>query len=120
MNRSDPANGEKAVADVRIIPEEERRLHPNAPDLIVGWNTGYRTSWDSTLGGISPDVFGDNLDKWSGDHCMAPHCVPATLVANHPILAANPALTGIGATVLAAFGLDAQAGSEGTPLLTRT
>ena len=47
-----------------------------APDLVVGYARDYRVSWDSVLGKLSDDVFGDNTDKWSGDHSMAAEAVP--------------------------------------------
>jgi predicted AlkP superfamily phosphohydrolase/phosphomutase len=113
----DPATGVRAAVDVRIVPDEERQAHPHAPDLIVGWNAGFRTAWNSILGGFSPDVFSDNLDKWSGDHCMAPQCVPATLITNKPFSGTAPSLESMAATILAPFGLDAPYENAGASLI---
>ena len=68
LNLIDDETGDSAVSNVWVVPESERRHNPHAPDLIVGWNLGYRTSWDSILGSFSRDVISDNRDKWSGDH----------------------------------------------------
>ena len=50
-----------------------------APDLIVGYADGYRTSWDAAIGRIGPNVFEDNDKAWSGDHCVDPLLVPGVL-----------------------------------------
>lgn len=102
----DPQTGERAVSGVRVISETEHRLHPDAPDLVVGWNNGFRSSWKSILGGFEEETFSDNMDKWSGDHCMDPVFVPAVLMSNHPITRRAPSLCDIAPTVLQRFGLD--------------
>ncbi|GAK54934.1 type I phosphodiesterase/nucleotide pyrophosphatase [Candidatus Vecturithrix granuli] len=114
----DPASDERAVADVRIVPDAEHARHPHAPDLIVGWNDGYRTSWNSILGGFSPDIFADNLDKWSGDHCVDPSVVPAIMISNKPIVKPQPALWDIAPTVLQEFGIEGSEEIEGEALYT--
>ena len=48
----------------------------NGPDLIIGYNAGYRASWDCASGVISGPVFEDNVKAWSGDHCIDPRLVP--------------------------------------------
>ena len=39
------------------------------PDLFIANNAGYRVSWQTSLGGIPPQLFEINKKKWSGDHC---------------------------------------------------
>ena len=37
-----------------------------APDLIIGYNPGYRVAWDAAVGKCGPDVFSDNTNvDWS-------------------------------------------------------
>lgn len=60
------------------------RLYPgnandDAPDLVVGYAPGFRASWQTTLGGVPPELIEDNARKWSGDHCMTPDAVPGVL-----------------------------------------
>ena len=43
-----------------------------APDLIVGYADGYRVSWESALGKVTPALIDDNPKAWSGDHCLDP------------------------------------------------
>lgn len=67
------------------------RLDGQAPDLIVCYEAGYRTSWQSALGEVpGPAVFEDNLRKWSGDHCCDPECVPGIFLSNEKNLLIRP------------------------------
>jgi len=116
LDLRDPATGRKAVSSIQIVPARVRRDNPFAPELIIGWSRGYRTSWDSVLGGFSPQVFSDNNDKWSGDHCIDPALVPAVLFSNKPVQKARPALVDITATILAEYGIPLPSYMEGTPL----
>ncbi|MCP4682530.1 MAG: hypothetical protein GY864_09375 [Desulfobacterales bacterium] len=116
LDLRDPATGEKAVSRVRVVPEEEHQRHPDAPDLIVGWNYGYRTSWKSILGGFEVETISDNLDKWSGDHCVDPFLVPAILVTNKQVTKTDPNLCDITATVLNEFNIPLGGDITGRPL----
>jgi predicted AlkP superfamily phosphohydrolase/phosphomutase len=89
---------------------------PNAPDLIIGFNAGYRTSWDGATGVVSGPVFEDNTKAWSGDHCIDPRLVPGVLFASRKIDRKDPALVDIAPTVLRLFGLDPPAHMDGKPL----
>lgn len=78
-----------------------------APDIIVGYNRGYRVGWDSVLGGVPSTLLDDNTEPWSGDHCMDHTLVPGVLLSNRKILIANPSLLDIAPTILAQFGVAA-------------
>lgn len=57
----------------------------DAPDLVIGYNSGYRASWQTTLGGAPSKLVEVNARKWSGDHCMDPSAVPGILFTSfHP------------------------------------
>jgi predicted AlkP superfamily phosphohydrolase/phosphomutase len=88
----------------------------NAPDLIIGFNAGYRTSWDGATGVVSGPVFDDNVKAWSGDHCIDPRLVPGVLFASRKIDRADPSLVDIAPTVLRLFGLDPPGHMDGKPL----
>ena len=77
----------------------------NAPDLLVGYNAGYRSSWDMATGVVAGNIFEDNVKAWSGDHCIDPRIVPGVLFCNHKIDVSDPALIDIAPTVLQQFGL---------------
>jgi predicted AlkP superfamily phosphohydrolase/phosphomutase len=88
----------------------------NAPDLIIGFNGGYRTSWDGATGVVAGPVFEDNVKAWSGDHCIDPRLVPGVLFASRKIDRDDPALVDVAPTVLRLFGLDPPAHMDGKPL----
>jgi predicted AlkP superfamily phosphohydrolase/phosphomutase len=78
----------------------------NAPDFIIGYNAGYRTSWDCATGMVSGPVFEDNLKPWSGDHCIDPRLVPGVIFCNRKMTTAEPSLIDIAPTALRLFGID--------------
>lgn len=77
----------------------------SGPDMLVGYNRGYRAGWKTILGAFPPDEIEDNASPWSGDHCIDYTLVPGVLLSNRKILATSPALTDIAPTVLAEFGV---------------
>ena len=77
----------------------------NAPDFIVGYNTGYRVSWDCATGMVSGPIFEDNTKAWSGDHGVDPRQVPGVLFCNHKVDDEDPELIDIAPTALELFGI---------------
>jgi predicted AlkP superfamily phosphohydrolase/phosphomutase len=75
------------------------------PDLVIGYARGYRASWDTCLGDLTPDVLLDNTSAWSADHCADALEVPGILCCNKPIRATRPSLIDIAPSILATFGL---------------
>lgn len=66
-----------------IYPDSDLGLRP---DLVVGYAPNYRASWQTSLGGApAKPLIEDNLQKWSGDHCMAPQHVPGIFFSNKPL-----------------------------------
>jgi predicted AlkP superfamily phosphohydrolase/phosphomutase len=91
-----------------------------APDLIVGYNEGYRTSWDAAVGKVTEQVIEDNPKAWSGDHCVDPVLVPGVLFCNRPVDAEDPGIEDMAPTALWLFGLTPPAWMEGKPLFHAT
>lgn len=113
----DEAHDEVGINDVYAAAEVyDGPYMTNAPDLIVGYNHGYRVSWDCATGVVSGPVFEDNLKAWSGDHCVDPKIVPGVFFCNHPIDRSDPAIVDIAPTVLRLFGIEAPAHMDGQPL----
>jgi len=77
----------------------------NAPDLLVGYNAGYRCSWDMATGVVAGNIFEDNTKAWSGDHCIDPRIVPGVVFCNRKIDVDDPALIDIAPTALQQFGI---------------
>jgi predicted AlkP superfamily phosphohydrolase/phosphomutase len=79
----------------------------DAPDLVVGYRPPYRVAWTSAIGGAGREVFTDNRQKWSGDHCVDAGFVPGSLFTNLPLLAdAGAPQTRLAATVCRTLGLE--------------
>jgi predicted AlkP superfamily phosphohydrolase/phosphomutase len=78
----------------------------NAPDFVIGYNAGYRTSWDCATGVVAGPVFEDNRKPWSGDHCIDPRLVPGVFFCNRKIEEQEPSLIDIAPTALRLFGVD--------------
>ena len=91
----------------------------NAPDLIVGYNHGYRVSWDCATGVVSGALFDDNVKAWSGDHCIVPALVPGVLFSNLRLKRTDPSIMDVAPTVLELFGIvpPAERRSPGATLL---
>jgi predicted AlkP superfamily phosphohydrolase/phosphomutase len=103
----DPSTGESAVKRVYVAGKFYRGPYKdNAPDLIVGYQRGYRVSWEAAIGKTSGAVFHPNTKAWSGDHCVDPSLVPGILFCNARIANENPRLIDIAPTVLSMFGVD--------------
>jgi predicted AlkP superfamily phosphohydrolase/phosphomutase len=87
-----------------------------APDLLVGYQIGYRISWDGALGKVTKTVFEDNEKNWSGDHGIDPEQVPGILFSNSKIADENPGIIDIAPTLLNLFGIRPPSYMEGKVL----
>jgi len=102
----DERTGNSPIRLVFRPRDEWQGADPNtAPDIVVGYDWGYRTSWDSPLGQFPRDVFVDNDETWSGDHSIDYRLVPGVLLSNRHITIDNPALYDLTVTVLDEFGV---------------
>jgi len=103
----DPKNGQKVFAgvyDARDIYSGE--FAENAPDIVLGYAYGYRVSDQTALGEAPKELIEDNMDRWSGDHCMDPGVVPGILFTNRKTDKEEPALIDLAPTILAEFGIE--------------
>lgn len=113
----DPQRNCKAVNEVyNAMKVYTGPYKTEAPDLLVGFNTGYRVSWDGAIGKPTDEIFHDNVKPWSGDHCIDPALVPGVLFCNREITTDNPRLMDIGPTILDMFGVDVPKHMDGKPL----
>ena len=113
----DPEGGSSAVKQVYHASKVYRGPYQDAaPDLIVGYQRGYRASWETAIGRTTQHVFHSNTKAWSGDHCIDPSLVPGVLFCNRPVETENPRLMDIGPTVLDLFGVAVPKYMDGRPL----
>jgi predicted AlkP superfamily phosphohydrolase/phosphomutase len=110
----DPANGKPVV--LRVYRSREvyhGTAVDEAPDLVVGWADGYRTSWQSALGALPPALIEDNLDEWRGDHCIAAELVPGVFLSNRKVRVHDLWLGDVTVTLLHEFGVPPATGMRG-------
>ena len=113
----DPENGAPVITRMDRASEAYQGPYAHSgPDLIVGYNRGYRAGWKTVLGAFPRAVIENNTNPWSGDHCMDYTLVPGILLSNRTFQAAAPALTDIAPTILAEFGIAKGRSMMGTPL----
>jgi predicted AlkP superfamily phosphohydrolase/phosphomutase len=116
----DPETGEKVIAEVYKATEwYSGECVNDAPDLIVGYNAGYRGSWETALGKVTRSLLTDNAKKWSGDHCMAKEVIPGVLFTSKRVHYTQPALYDLAPTILGEFGIDKLDDMDGTDLFVR-
>ena len=113
----DPKNGETAIVEVFDTAKVLRGPYlDNAMDLVVGYNVGYRASWDSVTGKIEKEIFSDNTKSWGADHCLDPRLVPGIFFSNEKIGEKAPEIIDIAPTVLDLFGIKKPAYMDGKSL----
>lgn len=114
----DPVTGKRPIYRAYITRDIYNGPHLNiGPDIILGFNWGYRISWGSPLGKFPSEIIEVNQQKWSGDHMGAAELIPGTLIANRKIIHPSPSLIDITATILDLFGLRIPVEMKGRPVL---
>ena len=102
----DPENGKKVITEAFIT---EDHFSPDflerSPDIILGFNRGYRSSDSNALGGATREMVADNMNWWAGDHCVNPRHVPASFFSNFPINKKIPSIKDMAPTILNYFGI---------------
>jgi predicted AlkP superfamily phosphohydrolase/phosphomutase len=114
----DPDTGDTVVHHVYAREEIYRGPYfSEAPDLVVGFERGYRVSWQTSLGGIPSEVFELNERRWSADHCSVdPSLVPGVLFVSRPLEKKDARIIDLAPTVLTRLGLPVPADMDGTDL----
>jgi len=114
----DPANGKRIVSRVYRPQAVYSGPHVDqAPDLLIGYARGYRSSNETALGEFGGVVIENNLDRWSGDHMIAAEEVPGILLMNRKVGIREPRLVDLPVTVLDLFGIAKPEAMVGKSLL---
>jgi len=58
-------------------------LTDHGPDIVLGFNPGYRASRETGLGGWKDDSIEKNTGHWEADHCFDAETVPGVIFLNH-------------------------------------
>jgi len=115
---SDSETGEHPVAKVFERAEVySGEMAGTMPDLLVGYQPGYRCASSSVVGETGKAIIDINPWAWGGDHSMARHLVPGTLLASRSVTAAEPNIIDLPVTILDFFGVDRPEHMEGRTLL---
>jgi predicted AlkP superfamily phosphohydrolase/phosphomutase len=102
----DPKTGRRAILRAFLAKDVYHGPYVDeAPDIILGFDRGYRISWGSPTGRIPEEVFANNTEKWSGDHMGAPQIIPGILAINRKVRAEAAALYDLAPSVLDIFGI---------------
>jgi len=75
------------------------------PDLIPGYENGWRVSWSCAKGCVGDSLFEDNTRCWSGDHCVDSAIVPGVLFTDVALREGSAGLEDMGPTILDLFGV---------------
>lgn len=114
----DPVTGKRPIYKAYITRDIYNGPYlDQGPDIILGFNWGYRISWSSPLGKFPQDIIENNHQKWSGDHMSAAELIPGSLIANRKIIHPSPSLIDVTATLLDLFGLKIPVEMKGRPVL---
>ena len=110
----DPESGKLMFGESAVSRRDfHGSMLDGAPDLIVGYMPGYRSSWQTALGAVPALVVVDNKDEWRADHCIDARFVPGVLISNVKSQAADPRLSDLTVSILERFGLQPGAGMIG-------
>ncbi len=113
----DPATGENIISKVYKSKEiYSGKYIEDAPDLLIGYNRGYRASWETAMGKVPEELLGDNMQKWSGTHLWDYKLVPGVILSNRKIKTEHPALYDIAPTILKEFGIKKDKDMVGEPI----
>jgi predicted AlkP superfamily phosphohydrolase/phosphomutase len=101
----DPGNGVRAIRKMRAsFRHFDGPYRLDAPDLLIGYEGGYRNSWECATGAVTEHVFTDNTRSWSGDHCVDPDIVPGIFFCNRKIATEKPRLLDLPVSIVELFG----------------
>ncbi len=110
----DPKTGERVITKAY---DAKRFFHSSfekiAPDIIVGYNSGYRISDSACLGKFPKEIFKDRTNKWAADHCMDPSHVPGVLLTNKKFVSENPRIIDLAPSILALYGINTPSDMDG-------
>ena len=91
-----------------------------APDIIVGYNSGYGNSDESTQGQVPNAIIEDNLGgTFNGSHLMDPSVVAGTMIANDAwgaLALDDPRLEDLTVEILRQYDIQPDPGMDGRPV----
>ena len=88
-----------------------------AGDIQITFYSGYRTSWQTSLGGIPAHIVLANLKKWSGDHCASdPSDTSGIFLCNRRVPDRAKSILDIAPTLLQIYDIPIPEDMDGNPI----
>lgn len=119
-NSTNPIDSRNPISVIRTVLDADTTYSgpykDQAPDLTVGWEDGYRASWECVTGKLKEPIIEDNTKAWSGDHCVDSAIVPGVFFCNRKIGQAIPSMVDIAPTILSLFDVMVPRYVDGKPL----
>jgi predicted AlkP superfamily phosphohydrolase/phosphomutase len=110
----DPDTGKLMVGGATLTHSEfHGNMLENAPDMIVGYMPGYRSSWQTALGAVPALMVENNTEAWRADHCIDAKFVPGVLLENRTSSELNPRLFDLTVSLMGQFNVGPGAGMLG-------
>lgn len=116
----DPLDGAALVlrADIARDTFKNQERIADAPDILVGYASGYGNSDQAALGEIEASVLADNMGgTFNGSHLMAPEVVPGVLLSTRRVRPGAHDLCDLTVEFLARYGVAPGPGMHGAPVL---
>ena len=89
-----------------------------APDILVGYNSGYGNSDEASLGRVTASILSDNVGgTFNGSHLMDPSVVRGTLLTNRPVRLESPRLEDLTVEILSFYDVQPDESMKGRPVL---
>jgi predicted AlkP superfamily phosphohydrolase/phosphomutase len=103
----DPQSGKPMIGGLTISRQEfHGNMVDKAPDILVGYMPGYRSSWQTALGAVPAETVVDNTEAWRADHCIWSKFVPGVLISNRKSNNPDPHLYDLTVSLLQTFGVE--------------
>lgn len=114
----DPDTGEPVVQGAYLRDEIYQGSElKHAGDIQLTFYSGYRTSWQTSLGAVPEDIVVANMKKWSGDHCASDFSDTAGFfVSNRRLVSPEAWIIDIAPTLYDVFKVQIPDDLDGKPL----
>ena len=114
LEARDPETGKPMVGGLTLTRSQYHgEMLSKAPDIIVGYMPGYRSSWQTALGAVPAMVVENNTEAWRADHCIDARFVPGVLIENRKSREEHPRLFDLTVSLMQDFNVGAGPGMIG-------
>jgi predicted AlkP superfamily phosphohydrolase/phosphomutase len=113
----DPDTGKAIFKNVYTREVYSGEAAADAPDLELGYDTGYQSTKDAAKGAAPKNLLEPNMDKWSGDHVATDVDLAPGILFSNQKLADEAAIIDLGVTTMKYLGLTPVPDHEGKSLI---